>query len=59
MFRRLINNKPIQNVYKRNFSDKYVWMNDEENTLFGLGHKESLGELRPKIKFHLGEQDEF
>ena len=46
-------------ITKRNFSDKYVWMNDEENTLFGLGHKESLGELRPKIKFHLGEQDEF
>jgi hypothetical protein len=24
MFRRLINNKPIQNVYKRNFSDKFL-----------------------------------
>ncbi len=46
------------NIVKRNFSDLYVWMNDEKNQLFGLGHKEFPGELRPKIKFHSGEQDE-
>jgi tRNA pseudouridine55 synthase len=46
-------------IEKRNFSDLYVWMNDEKNQLFGLGHKEFPGELRPKIKFHSGEQDEF
>ena len=45
-------------IVKRNFSDKYVWMNDDKNNLFGLGHKETLGELRPKLKFHLEDPDE-
>lgn len=30
MFRRLINNKPIQNVYKRNFSDKFLSESERE-----------------------------
>lgn len=45
-------------ISKRNFSDEYVWMNDDKNQLFGLGHREVPLELRPKIKFHLGELDE-
>ncbi len=45
-------------ITKRNFSDEYVWMNDDKNQLFGLGHREVPLELRPKIKFHLGELDE-
>lgn len=45
-------------ITKRNFSEEYVWMNDDKNQLFGLGHREVPLELRPKIKFHLGELDE-
>jgi tRNA pseudouridine55 synthase len=45
-------------ITKRNFSEEYVWMNDDQNQLFGLGHREVPLELRPKIKFHLGELDE-
>ena len=30
MFRRLINNKPIQNVYKRNVSDKFLSESERE-----------------------------
>lgn len=45
-------------IIKRNFSDDYVWMNDDKNLLFGLGHKEVADELRPKLKFYLAEQDE-
>ena len=30
MFRRLINNKPIQNVYKRKFSDKFLSESERE-----------------------------
>ena len=45
-------------ITKRNFSEEYVWMSDDKNQLFGLGHREVPLELRPKIKFHLGELDE-
>ena len=45
-------------ITKRDISGDYVWMNDENNLLFGLGHKLVADELRPKIKFYLGEKDE-
>lgn len=38
-------------IIKRNFADDYVWLNDEENKLLGLGHKATAFELRPKINF--------
>jgi len=41
-------------IIKRNFSADYIWMNDEKNQLFGLGHKSFANELRPKINFHSG-----
>jgi hypothetical protein len=46
MFRRLINNKPIQNVYKRKFSDKFISKSERELKLIN----ENLENITKEIK---------
>lgn len=51
--------KPEQlQMTKRNFSDDYIWMCDENHKLLGLGHKSFPTEIRPKINFHSEVPDE-
>ncbi len=46
------------NIQKRNFSDEYVWMCDENRKLLGLAHRSFPNEIRPKINFHSEVPDE-
>jgi hypothetical protein len=46
MFRRLINNKPIQNVYKRKFSDKFISESERELKIIN----ENLENITKEIK---------
>jgi hypothetical protein len=52
MFRRLINNKPIQNVYKRNFSDKFLSESESERELKLIN--QNLDNISKKIENSFG-----
>ena len=50
MFRRLINNKPVQIVYKRKFSDKFLSENERELKLIN----QNLDNISKKIENSFG-----
>ena len=45
-------------IIKRDLSNEFIWMEDEQGHLVGMAYKHSENEIRPKINFHLEVPDE-
>ena len=51
MFQRLINNKPIQNVYKRKFSDKFLSESDRQLKLINQNLENITKEIKDSCNY--------